>query len=75
MLQAALDGMGLCYVPLDLLEPHIAAGRLLPVLHDWWPQFPGYHLYYASRHQVSPALALVVEALRYSKPVARTARR
>ncbi|AQW31727.1 LysR family transcriptional regulator (plasmid) [Ralstonia syzygii subsp. celebesensis] len=75
MLQAALDGMGLAYVPLDLLEPHIAAGRLVPVLHDWWPQFPGYHLYYASRRQVSPALALVIEALRYSEPDARTRRR
>ncbi len=75
MLQAALDGMGLAYVPLDLLEPHIAAGRLVPVLRDWWPQFPGYHLYYASRRQVSPALALVIEALRYSEPDARTRRR
>jgi DNA-binding transcriptional LysR family regulator len=35
------------------------------VLQDWWPLFPGYHLYYASRRQVSPALALVIEALRY----------
>lgn len=67
MLQAALDGMGLAYVPLDLLEPYIAAGRLVPVLQDWWPLLPGYHLYYASRRQVSPALALVVEALRYSE--------
>jgi DNA-binding transcriptional LysR family regulator len=65
MLQAALDGMGLVYVPLDLLGPHFAAGRLVPVLQDWWPQFPGYHLYYANRRQIAPALALVVEALRY----------
>ncbi|MCZ2498090.1 LysR family transcriptional regulator [Xylophilus sp. Kf1] len=64
MLQAALDGMGVCCVPLDLLEPHFQAGRLLPVLADWWPTFPGYHLYYANRRHLSPALALVVQALR-----------
>lgn len=65
MLQAALDGMGLAYVPYDLVKPHIEAGRLAPVLEDWWPVFPGYHLYYANRRQLSAALALVIEALRY----------
>lgn len=65
MLQAALDGMGLVYVPLDIAQPHIEAGRLVPVLEDWWPQFPGYHLYYASRRQIAPALALVIDALRW----------
>lgn len=64
MLQAALDGTGLAYVPLDVLQPHIETGRLMPVLEDWWPLFPGYHLYYASRRQLVPALALVIEALR-----------
>lgn len=65
MLQAALDGVGLAYVPLDLAQPHIAQGRLVPVLEDWWPVFPGYHLYYANRRQLAPALALVIEALRF----------
>ncbi|CAM4025455.1 LysR family transcriptional regulator [Bordetella muralis] len=65
MLQAALDGMGLTYVPYDLVQPHIEQGRLVPVLQDWWPSFPGYHIYYANRRQVSPALSLVIEALRY----------
>ena len=64
MLQAALDGMGLAYVPHDLMQPHIEQGRLITVLEDWWPEFPGYHLYYANRRQVSPALALVIDALR-----------
>ncbi len=72
MLQAALDGMGLAYVPYDLVQPHIEAGRLAPVLQDWWPVYPGYHLYYANRRQISPALALVIEALRY-RPDAREA--
>jgi DNA-binding transcriptional LysR family regulator len=65
MLQAALDGLGFAFVPFDLVQPHIAQGRLVPVLEDWWPSFPGYHLYYANRRQIAPALALVIDALRY----------
>ena len=68
MLQAALDGLGFAYVPFDLMKPHIDAGRLVPVLEDWWPTFPGYHLYYANRRQIAPALALVIEALRHRDP-------
>ena len=67
MLQAALDGMGICCVPLDLLQPHFDDGRLVPVLENWWPTFPGYHLYYANRRHLAPALALVIEALRHRK--------
>ena len=47
------------------MQPHIDEGRLVPVLQEWWPSFPGYHLYYANRKQISPALALVIEALRW----------
>lgn len=65
MLQGALDGLGFAYIPLDLAQPHIDSGRLIPVLEAWWPLFPGYHLYYASRRQVAPALSLVINALRY----------
>ena len=64
MLQAALDGLGLAYIPFDLAEPHIKAKKLVPVLEDWWPSFPGYHLFYANRRQMSPALALVIKALK-----------
>lgn len=65
MLQAALDGMGLTYVPVDILRPHFESGRLVPVLQDWWPEFTGYHLYYPSRRQLAPALTLVIEPLRW----------
>lgn len=64
MLQAALDGIGLAYVPYDLVEQHISAASLIPILQDWWPSFPGYHLYFANRRQKSPALALVIDALK-----------
>jgi DNA-binding transcriptional LysR family regulator len=63
--QAARDGAGLAYLPEHYVAEDIAAGRLLRVLEDWCPPFAGYHLYYASRRHVTPALALLVEKLRY----------
>ena len=56
---------GLSYIPEDLVAPHIADGRLVRVLEDWCPLFAGFHLYYPSRRQASPAFALLLEALRY----------
>jgi len=66
--KAALAGMGLACLPLDSLQNEIDKGRLVHVLGDWCPPFPGYHLYYPSRRQQSPAFALLVEALRYRGP-------
>ena len=65
MLNAALAGLGLAYVPQDLAQPHLDSGLLTQVLEDWCPPYSGYHLYYASRRQPSPAFALLVDALRY----------
>ena len=65
VLEAALAGYGLAYVPEDLAAPHLAQRRLRRVLADWCPSFPGYHLYYPSRRQTSPAFTLIVDALRY----------
>jgi DNA-binding transcriptional LysR family regulator len=65
MIKAARSGLGLAYVFRDLVEADISSGALIPVLQDWSPPFPGYHLYYPSRRQQSPAFALLVEALRY----------
>lgn len=62
---AALDGAGLAYIPEDLAHPYLARGQLLWVLEAWSPPWPGYHLYYPSRRQASPAFALIVDALRY----------
>lgn len=64
-LKAALGGCGLAYLPQDQVEAHIAAGRLIHVLDDWCAPFSGYHLYYPSRRQSSPAFAVLVEALRH----------
>ncbi len=65
MLNAALGGFGLAYVPEDLAQPHVAQGRLKRALEDWCPPFSGYHLYYPSRRQSSAAFALLVDALRH----------
>jgi DNA-binding transcriptional LysR family regulator len=61
---AALDGLGIAFLPEEEFAPHIEEGRLVRVLQDWCPPFPGYHLYYPSRRQHSPAFSLIVEALR-----------
>lgn len=61
---AALDGLGIAFMPEDEFTPHIEEGRLLRVLENWCPPFPGYHLYYPSRRQPSPAFSLVLDALR-----------
>ncbi len=63
--QAAVDGLGLCYLPRDYLQAQMDAGDLVQVLEDWCPPFPGYHLYFPSRRQQSPALAAFVAAVRY----------
>jgi DNA-binding transcriptional LysR family regulator len=67
MLEAALAGFGLAYVPEDAAQPHPDKGSLKRALEDWCPPYSGYHLYYPSRRQPSAAFALLVEALRYKK--------
>jgi DNA-binding transcriptional LysR family regulator len=65
MLKAVLAGFGLACVFENQVQAHLADGRLVRVLTDWCPPFPGYHLYYPSRRQPTPAFALLVDALRY----------
>ena len=65
MLNAALAGYGLAYVPEGMVEPHLAKGRLKRVLADWCQPYSGYHLFYPSRRQSSAAFTLLVDALRH----------
>lgn len=65
IVRAALEGFGLAFVMEDHIREHVAEGRLIRVLDDWCPSFPGYHLYYPSRRQHSAAFAVLLEALRY----------
>jgi DNA-binding transcriptional LysR family regulator len=64
-LNAALAGFGLAYLPETLVATQVANGVLIRVLADWCPLFSGYHLYYPSRRQPAPALAVLVDALRH----------
>ena len=65
LLDAAVAGFGLAYLPEQEVQAHLEDGRLVRVLADWCPPFPGYHLYYPSRRQPTPAFVLLVDALRY----------
>ncbi|HGM8497031.1 TPA: LysR family transcriptional regulator [Pseudomonas aeruginosa] len=68
IVDAALAGLGIAWLPEEEFAPHIEEGRLLRVLENWCPPFPGYYLYYPNRRQSSPAFSLVVDALRYTRP-------
>lgn len=65
LLNSALAGCGLAYMPEDMARPHLDAGRLVRVLEDWCPPYAGHYLYYPSRRQHSAAFAVVVDALRW----------
>jgi DNA-binding transcriptional LysR family regulator len=69
---AALAGLGIILLPEDEIMEYIEAGHLVRVLEDWCPKFAGYHLYYPSRRQPSPAFSLVVNALRFNDTARRT---
>ena len=68
MLQSALDGFGLTYLPQGQVQSYLDSGQLVQVLSEWSPAFSGYHLYYPSRRQTTPAFAKLIEALRYRGP-------
>jgi DNA-binding transcriptional LysR family regulator len=67
MVSAALYGTGLAYVFEDMVAEHIAAGRLVTVLDDWCPRYPGFYLYYPSRRQVPAALKAFIEFVQASR--------
>ena len=71
IVQAALDGRGLACLPEDPILALVREGRLIRLLEDWCPPFPGYHLYYPSRRQHSPAFAVVLQALRTAERLRR----
>ena len=65
-LDAALSGLGITYVPEDMVMESLADGNLVRVLEEWCPEFDGYYLYYPNRQLSSPAFKILVDALRYS---------
>jgi DNA-binding transcriptional LysR family regulator len=67
MVDAAVSGLGVAYLPESLVTAPLAAGELVQILDEWSPMFSGYYLYYPSRRQHSPAFTIVVEALRHQR--------
>ena len=65
ILEAARDGFGIAYLSQDQVQPYLDRGELVMVLSEWSPPFSGYHLYYPSRRQPTPAFTVLVDALRY----------
>nr|WP_242532177.1 LysR substrate-binding domain-containing protein [Salipiger thiooxidans] len=69
MINAAIDGYGIAYVPDDMALEAVRGGKLELLLEDWTPPFPGYYLYYPSKTHMSAAMRVVVEALRFRSTV------
>ncbi len=67
MIEAALAGLGIAYLPEDMVTGALASGALEKTLDDWSPAFSGYYIYYPSRHQNLPAFRVVLDALRYRR--------
>lgn len=67
VVDAALAGLGIAWLPEEEFEPHLEEGKLVRVLQEWCQPFPGYYLYFPSRRQPSPAFSLVLEALRLAR--------
>ncbi|HEY8356305.1 MAG TPA: LysR substrate-binding domain-containing protein, partial [Ramlibacter sp.] len=65
MLGAALSGYGLAFLPVEMTQPHVDAGRLRMVLEECCPFFPGLHAYYPSHRNSSRAMRVVIEAIRH----------
>lgn len=74
-IRAARAGLGVTFVPEDMVLADVREGRLVRVLEDWCAPFPGFHLYYPSRRQLTPAFSLLVDALRYRRTPERPRRR
>lgn len=66
IVKAAEAGFGIGFLPEEHVSDSLAAGRLVRLLDDWCPLFPGFHLYYPSRRQPTAAFTLLVDALRYT---------
>lgn len=63
--RACLAGLGIAYLPYDMMKDDVEQGKLIRVLSDWCPPFPGYHIYYPNRREPSSAFTTIIEALRH----------
>lgn len=68
VIRAVLDGVGLAFLGEHHVAAEIASGKLVRVLQDWCPPFPGFFIYYPSRRQQAPALLALIDTLRFAGP-------
>jgi DNA-binding transcriptional LysR family regulator len=68
MLHAAVSGYGLAFLPEEMTLPEIEARRLVRVMDDACPFFPGLHAYYPSHRHSSRAMRVVIDAIRLQQP-------
>lgn len=69
ILDAAIDGHGLAYLPYDQVQQAIEEKKLTRVLEKFTPDLPGYHLYYPHRRHAGSAFSLFIDVLKYKGAV------
>ena len=65
--QAAVDGIGIAFASRQLIDSHIAEGRLVALLEAWSAPFPGYYLCYPAQRQMAPALRALIDTIRATR--------
>ncbi|WP_426022892.1 LysR family transcriptional regulator [Brevundimonas sp. PWP3-1b1] len=68
ILAAALEGVGVAFLPESFVAPWLQTGKLVRVLEDWCKPFPGFHIYYPSRRQMPEALRAFIDFVRTAEP-------
>lgn len=64
VLQAVRSGVGIAYLPIDMVQPYIESGELEETLKDWRHRYEPYHLYYPHRREQAPLLNILINALK-----------
>lgn len=64
MIRLACAGAGITFAVMDCLRPFVERGELVPLLEDYCPPYPGFHLYYPNRRNLSPKLRALVDHVR-----------
>ncbi|EEE05474.1 LysR family transcriptional regulator [Burkholderia multivorans] len=64
VVEAALAGIGIAWLPVSHVSEHLTAGRLVHLLPEWSPSFPGLCLYYPANRHLPTALRLFADTVR-----------
>lgn len=67
MVRTALAGGGITFAPAEVFRPYVETGRLMPLLGDFLPPFPGFFLYFPQRHNMAPKLRALIDHIRSAR--------